>query len=109
MKSSLVELFSNSSLSSEEIERIVKLRNYFEGVAEQIKEHCLDTPERVVALRLLEESLSCSVRCINPEKNPFLQNNLTLRGKYIKTNPTRWEKKMKDAGLSTPYQLHAKD
>jgi hypothetical protein len=100
----LLALLSDPNLSTEEIERIVTLRNQFQAVTEQVKELCSDHPERTVTLRLLEESLSCAVRCVLPEENPFFQDNLTKRGLYMKKNPGRWEKKMEDAGLSAPYQ-----
>jgi hypothetical protein len=35
--------------------------------------------------------------------NPFKQNNKTLRGQFMKENPDKWQKLMKDAGLETPF------
>lgn len=87
---------------------MITLRDFYQSAVEQVKELCNDGPERTVSLRLLEESLSCAMRCVHVEENPFLGNNITKRGKYMKKNPNRREKKMKDAGLTSPCQLHAK-
>ena len=87
---------------------MIALRNHYQAAVEQVKELCNDHPERAVSLRFLEESLSCAMRCVKAAENPFLQNNITKRGKYMVKNPNRWEKKMKDAGLTSPCQLHAK-
>lgn len=35
--------------------------------------------------------------------NPFKQNNKTIRGQFMKENPDKWQKLMKDAGLETPF------
>jgi hypothetical protein len=35
--------------------------------------------------------------------NPFKQNNKTVRGQFMKENPDKWQKLMKDAGLESPY------
>lgn len=35
--------------------------------------------------------------------NPFKQNNKTARGQFMKENPDKWQKLMKDAGLETPF------
>lgn len=35
--------------------------------------------------------------------NPFKQNNRTIRGQFMKENPDKWQKLMKDAGLETPF------
>lgn len=102
--SKVLTLLSDPNLSEEEIGRIVALRNHYEAVSEQIRELCSEGPERTVALRFLEESLSCAIRCILPETNPFTKNDMTQRAKFMKKNPGRWQKKMKDAGLSAPYQ-----
>jgi hypothetical protein len=38
--------------------------------------------------------------------NPFKENNLQLRGAFIKANPLTWRKSMEQAGLSEPSQMH---
>lgn len=35
--------------------------------------------------------------------NPFKQNNKTIRGQFMKENPDKWQKLMRDAGLETPF------
>jgi hypothetical protein len=38
--------------------------------------------------------------------NPFRGNDMTARGRFINENPTTWEAAMKQAGLSSPHELH---
>lgn len=91
------------SLSQETLQRIYSIRSVYEAVVDKVLSTCVEGPERTVAIRLLQESLSCACKCTVPDENPFLKANFTERVKYMKKHPLGWEGKMKQAGLKSPY------